>query len=140
MDREFTDSLLHTVRTTAGSDHQTLLHEVYAAVIQGNFDALADAVTDDVELNICGFEPLHGNWRGRKDVIEATRNNFAMVANQQPVIESIISQGDCVGVLLRESGVFKSTGQRYSIRAVQWFIFLDGKIKRIDQIVANATS
>jgi hypothetical protein len=49
----------------------------------------------------------------------------------------LVSQGDRVAVLLRESGVFKSTGEAYSIRAVQWFTFADGKIKRIDEIVAS---
>jgi hypothetical protein len=33
----------------------------------------------------------------------------------------MISQGDSVAVLMRESGVLKSTGQAYSIRGVQWF-------------------
>jgi len=87
-------------------DPQTILHQVYSAVIQGNFDALGEAVTDDVELNICGFGPMHGTWRGRKEVVEATRRNFALVASQQPEIEGMISQGNCVAVLLRETGVF----------------------------------
>jgi hypothetical protein len=38
---------------------------------------------------------------------------------------------------MRESGVIKSTGQAYSIRAVQWFTFANGKIRRIDQIAAS---
>jgi SnoaL-like domain len=51
----------------------------------------------------------------------------------KPEIESIISQGDRVAVLLRESGVFKSSGQAYSVRGVQWFTCADGKIKKIDE-------
>ena len=61
----------------------------------------------------------------------------AMLASQKPEIEGIISQGDRVAVLLRESGVFKSSGQAYSVRGVQWFTFADGKIKKIDEIVAS---
>jgi len=140
MDSEYSESLLATVRSAATSDPgelQTLLHEVYAAVIGGNYDAFGEAVADDVELNIFGFGPMHGTWRGRKDVVEATRRNFGLISNQQPEIEDIISQGDRVAVLLRETGTLKSDGQAYSVRGVQWFTFADGKIKKIDEILAS---
>jgi ketosteroid isomerase-like protein len=142
MDREYTDRLLATVRTRATneiSDPQTILHGVYSAVIQGDFEAFRESLTEDVELNICGFGPMDGSWRGRSEVVEATRKNFASVATQQPEIEGMISQAGCVAILLRERGVFKSSGQAYSIRAVQWFTFADGKIKRIDEIVASTS-
>jgi ketosteroid isomerase-like protein len=137
MDREYSDGLLGTVRTAATFDAQAVLHDAYSAVIQGDSEALREAVVNDVELNICGFGPIDGIWRGRDEVVAATRKNFGLVSGQQPEIESIISQGDCVAVLLRESGVMKATGEAYSIRAVQWFTFADGKIKKIDQIVAS---
>jgi ketosteroid isomerase-like protein len=137
MNPEYTERLLGTVRTAAAFDAQTLLHDVYSAVIKGDFEALREAVADDVELNICGFSPMDGVWRGRDDVVAATRKNFGLVSGQQPEIESMISQGDCVAVLLRESGVLKATGDAYSIRAVQWFTFADRKIKRIDEIIAS---
>jgi len=38
---------------------------------------------------------------------------------------------------LRESGVFRSSGQAYSVRGVQWFTFADVKISKIDQITAS---
>ena len=71
---------------------------------------------------------LDGSWRGRADVLEATRRNFGTLSGQQPGIDAMISQGESVAVLLRESGVFKSTGQAYSVRGVQWFTFAGGKI------------
>jgi len=142
MDREYTDRLLATVRATATkdtSDPQTVLHEVYNAIIQGDFNRFGESVTEDVELSICGFGHLDGTWRGRNEVVAATRRNFAEVESQQPEIEGMIFQGDCVAVLLRESGEFKSTGHAYSIRGVQWFTFSDGKIKKIDEIVASVS-
>jgi ketosteroid isomerase-like protein len=81
--------------------------------------------------------PLDGTWRGREEVLAATRRNFAEVADQKPAVESMISQGDSVAVLLRESGILKSSGQPYSVRGVQWFTFAGGKIKKIDEIVAS---
>ena len=75
---------------------------------------MGNSMSEDVELNICGFGPMDGNWRGRKAMVEATRKNFASLASQRPEIESIICQGDCAAVLLRETGVLKATGQAYS--------------------------
>ncbi|HTC35622.1 MAG TPA: nuclear transport factor 2 family protein [Bryobacteraceae bacterium] len=140
MDRDYTDRFLLTTRSAAtkeASDPKTVLHAAFDSVIQGNFDAFANSVTENVELSISGFGPLNGNWRGRDEVVAATRKNFALLANQKPEIESMISEGDRVAVLLRESGVFKSNGQAYSVRGVQWFTFANGKIAKIDEIIAT---
>jgi len=138
MDRDYTDKLLRAVSPAAHntvSDPQTVLHAVYSAIIQGNFDAFGDAVTEDVELDVCGFGPMNGSWRGRREVVEATRKNFALVTGQRPEVEGMISQGACIAVLLRESGTLKSTGQLYRLRGVQWFTFANGKIKKIEEIL-----
>ena len=140
MDNEYSDRLLRTTGTAAmketGATHGAL-HAAFDAIIQGDFGAFGEAVTDDVELNICGFGALDGSWRGRDAVVAATRKNFGMLEQQKPEIESIISQGDRIAVLLRERGVFKANGQPYSVRGVQWFTFADGKIKNIDEIIAS---
>ena len=59
------------------------------------------------------------------------------MGNQKAEIESMISQGEQVAVLVRESGVVKSSGQAYSVRGVQWFTFANGKIKKIDEIIVS---
>jgi ketosteroid isomerase-like protein len=142
MDREDTDRLLVTTggaATTDFGDPQAVLHHAFEAVIGGDFDAFAEAVADNVEMNISGFGPLDGAWRGRAEVVAATRRNFGLLANQKPEIESMIAQDDRVAVLLRESGVFKSNGQSYSVRGVQWFTFAKGKISKIDEFIAGHT-
>jgi ketosteroid isomerase-like protein len=139
MDREYTERLLRTTSSAATTDikdPQTVLHAAFNAIIGGNFDAFGESITDDVELNIRGFGALDGTWRGRQEVVAATRRNFDLLASQKPQIESMISQGDSVAVLLRESGVLKSNGRAYNVRGVQWFTFADGKISKIDEIVA----
>jgi len=141
MNPEYTDKLLATTRPTAtdasASDPQAVLHAAYAAIIRGDFDAFGEFMTDDVELNINGFVPINGAWRGRTDVVAAAKRNYGLLESQQPAIEGMISQGDSIAVLMSESGVLKSTGQTYSIRGVQWFAFADGKIKKVDQIAAS---
>lgn len=70
-------------------------------------------------------------------MVAAARKNDAQLESQQPAIEGMISHGDSVVVLMRESGVLKSSGQAYSVRGVQWFTFANGKISKIDQIAAS---
>jgi ketosteroid isomerase-like protein len=140
MDREYTDRFLLTTGTAASKDArdpQNVLHAAFDAIIHGDFDAFGAWVSDDVELNIRGLGALDGTWRGRAEVVAAARKNFAMVAEQKPEIESMIREGDCIAVLLRENGIFKSNGQAYSVRGVQWFTFTEGKIGKIDEIVAD---
>ena len=140
MDPEYKDRFLETTSKAATEDvnhPQTVLNAAFDAVIQGDFSRFGEFITDDVELTICGFSPLDGTWRGREEVIAATRRNFARVGNQKAEIESMISQGEQVAVLIRESGVVKSSGQAYSVRGVQWFTFANGKIKKIDEIIVS---
>ena len=140
MDPEYTDRFLATTGsavTDTSTDPQTVLHASFDAIIRGDFDAFGESVTDDVELSVSGFGPLDGSWRGRDAVVAATRRNFAMLDSQKPEIDGVICQGDRIAVLLRESGVFKTSGEVYSVRGVQWFTFADGKIKKIDEIVAS---
>ena len=140
MDREYQDRFLQTTSSAATKDIRhphTVLHAAFDAVLQGNYDAFGELITDDVELTICGFSALDGTWRGREEVIAATRRNFARVGNQKAEIESMIHQGEQVAVLVRESGVIKSSGQAYSVRGVQWFTFANGKIRKIDEIIVS---
>jgi ketosteroid isomerase-like protein len=141
MDREYTDKFLRTTGSAVSkvdSDPPTLLHAAFDAIIQGNFEAFGESLADDAELNVRGFGLLDGTWHGRAAVVAATRRNFGLLAGQKPEIESMISQGGSVAVLLRESGVFKSSGLAYNVRGVQWFTFADGKIKKIDEFVADS--
>ena len=150
MDREYSDRLLRTTSAgsvTDSSSPQAVLNAAFDAIIKGDFPAFSQCVSDDVELNISGFGPsdsmpgglnsLNGTWRGREAVVAATRANFAMLDEQKPEIESMISQDDRIAVLLRETGVLKSNGHRYTVRGVQWFTFANGKIKKIDEIIAH---
>lgn len=139
MDREYTERFLSVTAAAATETlaPQSILHAAFDAIIRGDFDAFGRSITDDVELNIRGLGALDGHWRGREEVVAATRRNFAQLAEQRPEIESMIAEGGRIAVLLRETGVFKSDGHSYRVRGVQWFTFLDGKIRRIDEIVAD---
>ena len=140
MPTDHMDRLLESVRAAATenpSDPQLLIHNAFSAIIRGDFDTFGESLSDDAELSIVGFGPIDGTWKGRQEVVVATRRNFATLGQQEPEIEGMISQGTSAAILMRESGVLKSNGQAYSVRGVQWFRFENGKIKRIDEIVAS---
>jgi ketosteroid isomerase-like protein len=123
----------------AQARHVAILQDVFAAIGRGDFDAMADACCDDVELDIAGppSVPFVGVWKGRDDVVAAIRRNFAMLEGQRPEIESLSAQGDHVILILRERGRYIATGAAYSWRAAQVFTFDGGKIRRIREIVVE---
>jgi ketosteroid isomerase-like protein len=145
MNSEYADKLLATTRHAAASaaapeDPQMVLSGLFDAIVRNDFDTAGTFMTDDVELNICGFPAFDGNWHGRDQVVATAIRNFGNIENQQPKIEAMISNGGSIAVLVHETGKLKSTGHPYSIRLVQWYTFENGKIKKVDQIAAGATS
>jgi ketosteroid isomerase-like protein len=139
-----TKFLAHEGWTTSEQDavsaNMGVLQKVYAIVVRGEFDALTEFFTEDIEADIRGFgPPMDGHWRGPRQVIEGMRVNFGMLDGQKPEIEGMISQGDSIAVLIRESGVFKDSVREYRLRGVQWFRFAGGKIARIDEVVASVS-
>jgi uncharacterized protein len=114
-----------------------LLREQYEALARGDLDAAADQYHDDVELEITGppSVPFLGSWRGRSDVKDAARRNFAMLDAQSPELHSVVAQGDTVVVVAHERGRLRATGVPYSIHWVHIITFRDGKVLRMREIV-----
>ena len=140
MDHDYMIRLIDAVRSSKGhggaEENRQTLAAIYSAVGRGDFELFGEYLTDDVELDIRGMGPMDGVWRGRKDVVEAARTNFGNIDEQKPEIEAIAGQGNVTAVLFSEKGVLKPDGREYKLRAVQWFTFVDGRVKRIDEIVA----
>lgn len=136
MNPDFTATFLDDIAQRPHfANHSTLRH-VYECLIRGDFEAFGELLSDDAELEIRGAGAMDGSWRGRAQVVEAARINFAQVADQKPEIDCIVAENDCAAVLFRESGLFRQNGRNYRVRAVQWFRFADGRVTRIDEIVA----
>ena len=81
MDAHYTARFLDTVRKhspqpESSQANREALHLVYDAVIQGDFKAFGEFVTNDVELDIRDAGSMDGNWCGREQVVEAARVNF----------------------------------------------------------------
>lgn len=143
MDPVYTDKFLATIREAAPSepavipdDPQIVLYRLFDGIVRGDFDAVGELMTDDIDLTISGFPAIDGHWHGRDAVIAAAKRNFGLLENQQPKVEAMISSGDSTAVLIHERGLLKPGGQAYNIRAVEWFTFQNGKIKKVDQSAA----
>jgi uncharacterized protein len=121
----------------AEAQNVSLLREQYLALARGDFDAAVDLFHDDVDFEITGppAVPFLGRWRGRPEVGEAMRRNFAMVEGQEPEVHAIIAQGDTVVVVAHERGRIRATGSPYSLHWVHVCTFRDGKVVRFREIV-----
>ncbi|MDG3005366.1 nuclear transport factor 2 family protein [Paludisphaera mucosa] len=125
----------------AESRNVAVLQEVYKALAGGDFEAALATLHDDVELEITGPAdmPFRGRWKGRAEVGEALRRNFAMIEDQEPVIRSIEAQGDQVDVVFHEHGRVRETGAPYAVLCAQSFTIRDGKILGVEQYVEDLT-
>lgn len=97
---------------------------------RGDFDSVAclfspDAIIYGV-LGQGGLEMAMGIWR-----------ELHQAYGVQLEIESLISEGELVAAKYRESGTFRkpfrgtaSTGNSYSVTAMEWFEMRDGRIAR----------
>ncbi|SIO17426.1 hypothetical protein SAMN05444166_2826 [Singulisphaera sp. GP187] len=119
-----------------------VLQSLYRAIAQGNFTAFVNMLAEDVGIEILGTStvPYLGSWQSRQKVAEAVRNNYAMVEEQQPVLQSVVAQGDTVVAAGCERGRNLVTGQRYDIQWVQFHTFRDGKLIRMRQLVTDTQS
>jgi ketosteroid isomerase-like protein len=142
MDPQFTTRFLGELHgrseTAAAETHlTTTLQSAFESIVRGDFDAFAEHVTEDVELHINGSGLFDGSWHGRAEVVAAARKNYGQLRDQKPEIEAMISEGNTIAILLRETGVVRADETVYRVRAVQWFTFAGGRIGKIDQIAAR---
>jgi ketosteroid isomerase-like protein len=120
------------------ADTSTVLPSVIAAIAAGKYEEAGEFMTEDVILDIKGFERMNGHWHGRESVVAAMARNFGMVRDQRPVIDATIHSGYTTAVLFHETGLFTDDGEPYSIRAVMWVTYDNGLIHRVDEIAAVA--
>jgi ketosteroid isomerase-like protein len=116
------------------------LQTMYGDIARGDFQAFADALAEDIELEIVSGPglPFNGLWRGRQEVVKATRENFAQIEEQRPVIQSIVAQGDTVVLCCREKGLYRATGKDYDVHWMLVVTYKDGKILRARELCADA--
>jgi uncharacterized protein len=110
------------------------------AVAHDDYDALSRVVSDSVGLKILAPPdvPFIRSAEGAPAFLETVRRNFAMVQDQNPVLLSIVAQGETVVCIVREQGRYTEDGRRYDLHGVQEFVFREGKLERIFEICARS--
>jgi ketosteroid isomerase-like protein len=121
---------------TAEAANVRLVEALYRMIATSDFDALAAAFAEDVELEILGpgGAPMVGTRRGPADVIDAIRSNFALLQDQYPEVDTVVAQGDTVVVTGRETGRYRATGQPYELQWMHAFTLQDGRLRRIREL------
>jgi ketosteroid isomerase-like protein len=121
------------------SDRFRALQEHYRALVAGDIDRFVSYLCDDVEFEIIGptFVPFVGKWRGKNEVVQAILNNFSMVEQQEPQVQSVVAQGDQIVIVARETGRLRSSGIAYDIHWVQWFTFRNGKVANVRELICG---
>jgi ketosteroid isomerase-like protein len=97
-------------------------------ISQGRFDELREHLAPDVEYEMGAPQsiPWCRRARGADEVAAAIAENFASVRDQRTQPLSLVSQGDTVMVMARESGRFADSDEPYEVLLAQQFTF-DGE-------------
>jgi ketosteroid isomerase-like protein len=104
------------------------LGQMVEVISRGRFDELRERLAADVTYEMAA--PPHVPWRrrttGADQVTAAIAENFASVREQRTEPLALVSQGDTVMVMARETGRFADGGQPYEMLIAQQFTF-DGE-------------
>jgi len=121
------------VTAAESSSLKPVLAKILNAIKHDDFAAIAEHLTEQVELHIAGFQAMDGSWRGRERVLEAMAANFGQITEQKPETEALIEQGNRIAMLIRESGRWKESGNSYSVRGVIWWTFEGNRLTRVEE-------
>lgn len=119
--------------------HLPVVHDYFAAVAINDFTKVACCMTEDVTFEMYGPAryPYHRKATGKKDVIAKAHENYAMVVDQSPRMETMIVQGDLIAMTLTETGTFKATGEKYACKGLIQLRMRGGLIASALVIVAD---
>jgi ketosteroid isomerase-like protein len=110
------------------------------AISQGRFDELREQLAPEVEYEMAAPEsiPWHRRARGADAVAAVIADNFASVREQRTQPLSLVSQGDTVMVMARESGRFADSGEPYEVLLAQQFTFdREGRLAGFRSVVGE---
>jgi ketosteroid isomerase-like protein len=104
--------------------------QMFHLIARGRFDELRHHLAYDVSLEIAA--PPHVPWArhalGPEDVADAIASNFRSVHDQRSEPLALVSQGDTVMVMARETGRWAESGQPYEVMLAQQYTFRDGRL------------
>lgn len=112
-----------------------------AAIARGDYESALSGAAPDVELDIFAPPefPFIRKARGIAELRHALAVNFQSVVNQDPEVNTVVTEEDVLVVIGRERGEIRETGLPYEVEFVHRFTFRDGRLIGIRVIVAKAS-
>lgn len=97
------------------------------AISQGRFNEVREQLAPDIiyEMAVPAHVPWRRHARGADEVAATLAENFATVRDQRTQPLSLVSQGDTVMMMARETGRFSESGEPYEVLLAQQFTFDD---------------
>jgi len=125
----------------SGADHIDSVEAQIAAIARGDFESALSGAAPDVELDIFAPPefPFVRKARGIAELRDALAINFQSVVNQEPEINTVVTEEDVLVMIGRERGQLRETGLSYEVEFVHRFTFRDGRLIGIRVIVAKAS-
>ena len=84
------------MQTSETHDTRALVERLFAAYERGDSQPLFDHVADDVHWTVTGKNSLSGEYRSKREFLDATYERLAAVLKEpvQPRVRRIIAEGD----------------------------------------------
>lgn len=107
-----------------------LLGRMVQVIAERRFQDLREHFTGDVsyEIAVPASLPFVRHASGVDDVVSAITYNFSILSEQRAEPLAVVSQGDTVMVMARESGRMADTGVPYQALLAQQYTFRGGKL------------
>lgn len=116
-----------------------LIGKMFHAIAHGRFDEFRRHLAYDVSYEMAA--PEHVPWArhalGPEDVTAAVAANFRSLSDQRSEPLALVSQGDTVMVMARETGRFAATGETYEVMLAQQYTFREGRLAVFRSVVAD---
>lgn len=106
------------------------LKALYGAIAGGDYATAFTHLDDDPHYDIYAGGPIPFQMvgRGRREVEEGMRSNFATLTFDAVEIDTLIAQGDGVVIILRQRGRWLESGIAFDDRAMLQFRFRAGRV------------
>src|SRR5713226_6785225 len=98
------------------SSNRDFVQSLYDIFGRGDIPGLIAALPEDIRWSVhgpAGMSPFFGDWHGRSGVKQFFQTVAEHVKYDKFLIREMVTQGDTVVVLGRDSGSSRGTGKRY---------------------------
>lgn len=121
-------------------DNVERIGRMVQCIARGEWDEVREQMAPDVtyEMAVPPRVPWRREARGAGEVTDAIAHNFGTVREQRTQPLSLVSQGDTVMVMARETGCFVDDGEPYEVLLAQQYTFDgDGRLAAFRSVVGE---